>query len=46
MNMLDLFWIFFMISALQPAIKQRMLVSARLRLMREIEERRKSRLIA
>lgn len=46
MNMLDIFWLFFMISALQPVIRQKMLVSARLRLMQEIEKKRKSRLIA
>jgi ClpP class serine protease len=46
MNMLDIFWLFFMVSALQPVIRQKMLVSARLRLMQEIEKKRKSRLIA
>lgn len=46
MNMLDIFWLFFMVSALQPIIRQKMLVSARLKLMREIEEKRGSRLIA
>lgn len=43
---MDIFWLFFIISALQPVIKQRMLVSARFRLMQAIEARRKSRLIA
>ncbi|HHM23711.1 MAG TPA: hypothetical protein ENJ23_01570 [Bacteroidetes bacterium] len=46
MNVLDIFWLFFMIAALQPAIRQRMLVSARIRLMQKIERMRKSRLIA
>ncbi|GAB4178690.1 MAG: ATP-dependent Clp protease proteolytic subunit [Calditrichia bacterium] len=46
MNMMDLFWIFFMVSALQPVIRQRMLISSRLRLMQEFEKKRKSRLIA
>ncbi len=46
MSIMDLFWLFFMIAAIQPVIKQRMLVSARLRLMQSIESRRKSRLIA
>ncbi len=46
MNMLDIFWLFFMISALQPIIKQKMLISSRLRLMQAIEAKRKSRLIA
>ncbi len=46
MNMMDIFWLFFMIAALQPVLKQKMLVSARLRLMQKIEEMRGSRLIA
>ncbi|MDQ7065682.1 MAG: ATP-dependent Clp protease proteolytic subunit [candidate division KSB1 bacterium] len=46
MNMLDLFWLFFMISALQPVIRQRMLVTARMKLMQKIEKMRNSRLIA
>ena len=46
MNMLDLFWLFFMISALQPVIRQRMLVTARVKLMQKIEKMRNSRLIA
>jgi len=46
MTVLDIFWLFFMISALQPIIRQRMLVSSRIRLMQKIERMRKSRLIA
>lgn len=46
MNILDIFWLFFMISALQPVIRQKMLVSSRMRLMQTIESKRKSRLIA
>ena len=46
MSVLDIFWIFFMISAIQPIIRQKMLVSSRLRLMQKIEAKRKSRLIA
>ena len=46
MSMMDIFWLFFIISALQPVLKQKMLVSARLRLMQKIEEKRGSRLIA
>jgi ClpP class serine protease len=46
MGILDLFWLFFMISALQPIIRQRMLVNARIRLMQKIERKRGSRLIA
>jgi len=46
MNMLDLFWIFLMIASLQPVIRQRMLEAARVRLMRSLEQKRKSRVIA
>ncbi len=46
MNMLDFFWLFFMISALQPVIRQRMLVTARMKLMQKIEKMRNSRFIA
>ncbi len=46
MTVLDIFWLFFMISALQPIIRQRMLVASRIRLMQKIERMRKSRLIA
>ncbi len=46
MSVMDIFWLFFMISALQPVIRQRMLVSSRLRLMQSIESKRKSRFIA
>ena len=41
----DLFWIFLMISMLQPWLKQKMLDSARLRLMHRIERQRGSRVI-
>lgn len=41
----DLFWLFFMISALQPVIKQRLLEASRQRLLAEIERRRGSRVI-
>lgn len=46
MSVLDIFWLFFMVSALQPIIRQKMLVSSRMRLMQSIEAKRKSRLIA
>jgi len=46
MNVMDIFWLFFMVSALQPVIRQRMLESSRLRLMHTIESKRKSRFIA
>lgn len=42
----DIFWIFFIIISLTPMIKQRMLEASRLKLMRRIEQRRKSRVIA
>lgn len=46
MSIFDLFWIFFIITAIWPALQQKMLESARLRLMREIEKKRGSRVIA
>jgi ClpP class serine protease len=45
MSITDLFWIFFIISSLLPAIQKRMLQAARLRLMRELEKQRDSRVI-
>ncbi len=45
MSMLDLFWLFFMISALQPLVRQRMLEMARQRMIARIEKKRKSRVI-
>src|SRR3977135_1263983 len=44
-NPMDLFWLFFMLSALQPLIKQRLLEATRQRLMAKIERERKSRVI-
>jgi ClpP class serine protease len=44
-NVGDLFWLFFMMSALQPAIRQRWLEAARRRLIAQIEKRRGSRVI-
>lgn len=41
----SLFWIFFIIAALQPVIRQRMLDSARQRLIGAIEKKRNSRVI-
>jgi len=46
MSFLDLLWVFFIISSLQPVIRQRMLEAARVRLMRKIEAQRGSRVIA
>ncbi len=45
MNFLDLFWIFFMISALQPVLRQRMIEAARKRMIARIERMRGSRVI-
>jgi len=45
MSILDLFWIFFIISSLLPAIQKRMLQAARLKLMRQLEQERDSRVI-
>ncbi len=45
MSFLDLFWLFFLISSMQPIIRQRLLENARYRLMRKLEEKRKSRVI-
>src|SRR2546428_4909002 len=38
-------WIFFLMTALQPVVKQRLLESSRLRLLAQIERRRESRVI-
>ncbi len=44
-NFFDFFWLFLMLSALQPLLKQRMIESARHRLINKIEKKRKSRVI-
>lgn len=41
----ELFWIFLMLAALQPVLKQKLLEAGRIRVMRALEERRKSRVI-
>ncbi len=46
MDLLSLFWIFIMLASLQPVIKQKMLESARVRLIAGFERERKSRVIA
>ncbi len=46
MSIFDLFWLFFIVVSLQPLIRQRMLEAARIRLIHEIERKRKSRVIA
>ncbi len=45
MDLFIFFWLFFMISAIQPVIKQRMLEASRKKLISVIEEKFKSRLI-
>lgn len=45
MSILDLFWVFFIISSLLPAIQKRMLQAARLKLVRELEQQHDSRVI-
>lgn len=46
MNFGEILWLFFMLSALQPVVRQKMLEAARLRLMSRMERARKSRVIA
>jgi ClpP class serine protease len=46
MNMGEILWLFFMLSALQPVIRQKMLEASRLRLLSRMERARKSRVIA
>jgi ClpP class serine protease len=45
MDFISLLWIFFIISSLQPVIKQKMLEVARLRMLQRLERQRKSRVI-
>ena len=45
MSLLDLLWIFILISSLQPVIRQRWLEAQRLRAFRRLEGRRTSRVI-
>ncbi len=45
MGPLDIFWLFFMISALQPVLQRKMLEAARHRMIARIERRRNSRVI-
>jgi ClpP class serine protease len=42
----EIIWLFFMLSALQPVIRQKMLEASRLRVMHRFERARKSRVIA
>jgi len=41
----DVLWVFFMLSALQPVVQQRLVVIARQHLISRLEEQRKSRVI-
>jgi hypothetical protein len=43
MSVLDIFWIFFMLSALQPVIRQRMLDAMRMRKIAQLEREELSR---
>lgn len=45
MDMLSLIWLFFMLAALQPVIRQRMLEASRTRLIGRLEQQRNSRVI-
>jgi ClpP class serine protease len=45
MGITDIFWLFFMFSALQPMLRQRMLEAMRTRKISQIERERKSRVI-
>lgn len=45
MSVVDVFWIFFMLSALQPVLKQRMLDAMRMRKIAQLERERSSRVI-
>jgi ClpP class serine protease len=46
MGIADILWLFFMLSALQPVIRQKMLEASRLRVLHRFERARKSRVIA
>ncbi len=46
MDFFSLFWLFFIISSLQPVIRQRMLDAMRMRLLERFEKNRNSRVIA
>src|SRR5256885_2017232 len=46
MSISEILWMFFMISALQPILRQKMLESSRLRLLHRFERKRQSRVIS
>ena len=43
MNPLDLLWVFFILSSLQPMVQQRILTAQRARALRQLEKRDRSR---
>jgi ClpP class serine protease len=45
MSLIDIFWLFFLLSALQPVLRQRMLEAMRMRKIAKLERRRNSRVI-
>ncbi len=45
MNMMDIFWIFFILTALQPLLNQKMLESSRARKVAQLEKHHQSRVI-
>jgi len=46
MSIFDLFWVFFIISSLQPILRKKMLEASRVRTLRTLERKRNSRAIA
>ena len=46
MSILDIFWIYFILSTIQPILAQKWLENTRVRLLRKLEESRRSRVIA
>ncbi len=46
MELLNLLWFFLLIASVVPLIRQKMIESTRMRLFRQLEERRNSRVIA
>jgi ClpP class serine protease len=45
MSLMDIFWLFFMISAIQPVLRQRMLDAMRMRKIAQLERARNSRVV-
>jgi ClpP class serine protease len=45
MSIMDIFWLFFILSALQPVLQQRMLDAMRMRKIAQLERKRNSRVI-